>query len=169
MAKLTDERFVPEESDESNSKLLRRTFLQGRAAAAQFVTPPLSGVAIAEAANAWDGMLRAAPEFDLVVLGMGDDGHFASLFPGSAALAEGLDPNSDRFALAAEDRSPQRLSLTLRALLRTQRLAFLISGSSKRAILESARRGESGADLLPISTLLRQSPITPAFYWGAVT
>jgi len=166
---LTDERFVPEDSNDSNSGLLRRTFLQGRAAAAQFVMPALSGIAISQAADAWDALLRAAPQFDLVVLGMGEDGHFASLFPGSGALADGLDPKSERFALAAEDRAPQRLSLTLRALLRTERLAFLISGAAKRAVLNSARGNERGADQLPISTLLRQSPVTPAFYWGAVT
>jgi len=166
---LTDERFVAEDSDESNSKLLRQTFLQGRAAAAHFVMPTLSNTALERAAGQWDLQIRAAPPFDLVVLGMGDDGHFASLFPGSPALAEGLDLNADRYALAAPDKAPQRLSLTLHALVRTGHLAFLIGGAVKRALVESALRKEPSAASLPISSLLRQSPVKPVFYWGAVS
>lgn len=166
---LTDERFVPVESDESNSNLLRKTFLQGHAAAAQFVMPDLSNATLERAADEWDAQLRAASSFDLVVLGMGEDGHFASMFPGSPALAEGLDLKADRYALAASDRTPQRLSLTLRALTRTQHLAFLISGAVKRDVIEAVQRNAAGSETLPISTLLRQSPVKPAFYWGAVT
>lgn len=166
---LTDERFVPGDSDESNAKLLRRTFLHGDAARAHFAMPDLSNVTLAQAADAWDRQLRTAPDFDLVVLGMGDDGHFASLFPGGVALAAGLDLDADRYALAVPDRTPQRLSLTLRALLRTRRLAFLIGGAAKRAVVEAAWRGEPYAAGLPISSLIRQSPIEPSFYWGAAT
>lgn len=164
---LTDERFVPAESDESNSKLLRGAFLRGRAAAAQFAMPALSNTTLERAADEWDAEIRAAPAFDFVVLGMGEDGHFASLFPGSPALAAGLDMGADRYAVAAPDKSPQRLSLTLRALTRTRRLAFLVSGAAKRAVIERALRNEADSENLPISTLLRQSPVKPVFYWGA--
>lgn len=164
---LTDERFVPEDSEESNSRLLRGAFLQGRASAAQFVMPALSNTTLERAASEWDALVRAAPAFDLVVLGMGEDGHFASLFPGSPALTEGLDLNAERYAVAAPDKSPQRLSLTLRALTRTRRLAFLVSGAAKRDVIERALRNEAGSENLPISTLLRQSPVKPVFYWGA--
>jgi len=164
---LTDERFVPENSDESNSKLLRRTFLQGRAAEAQFTMPALSNTTLERAALEWDSQIRAAPAFDLVVLGMGEDGHFASLFPGSPALADGLDIYADRYAIAAPDRTPQRLSLTLRALVRTQLMVFLIGGAAKRGLVESALWNKPSAEGLPISSLLRQSPIKPVFYWGA--
>lgn len=166
---LTDERFVAEDSDESNSKLLRRTFLQGRAAAANFVMPALSHTTLERATDEWDAQIRTAPAFDLVVLGMGEDGHFASLFPGSPALAAGLDLNADRYALSATDKSPQRLSLTLRALTTTKHLAFLVSGAAKRNVIEGALRNEAGSENLPISSLLRQSPVKPVFYWGAVS
>lgn len=164
---LTDERFVPEDSEESNSRLLRGAFLQGRASAAQFVMPALSDTTLERAASEWDALIRAAPAFDLVVLGMGEDGHFASLFPGSPALTEGLDLNAERYAVAAPDKSPQRLSLTFKALTRTRRLAFLVSGAAKRDVIERALRNETGSENLPISTLLRQSPVKPVFYWGA--
>jgi 6-phosphogluconolactonase len=166
---LTDERFVPEDSPESNFRLLRGAFLQGRASAAQFVMPGLSNTTLERAASEWDAQIRAAPAFDLVVLGMGEDGHFASLFPGSPALGEGLDLNADRYAVAAPDKSPQRLSLTLRALTRTRRLAFLVSGAAKRDVIERALRNEAGSEYLPISILLRQSPVQPVFYWGAAS
>jgi 6-phosphogluconolactonase len=164
---LTDERFVPEDSEESNSRLLRGAFLQGRASAAQFVMPALSDTTLERAASEWDALIRAAPAFDLVVLGMGEDGHFASLFPGSPALTEGLDLNAERYAVAAPEKSPQRLSLTLRALTRTRRLAFLVSGTAKRDVIERALWNEAGSENLPISTLLRQSRVKPVFYWGA--
>lgn len=164
---LTDERFVPRDSDESNSRLLSGAFLHGRAAAAQFVMPELSGATLESAVDEWNVAIRAAPAFDFVVLGMGEDGHVASLFPGSPALAEGLDLNADRYAVAASDKSPQRLSLTLRALTRTGRLTFLVSGAAKRDVIECVLRNEAGSENLPISTLLRQSPVKPVFYWGA--
>jgi 6-phosphogluconolactonase len=166
---LTDERFVPEDSGESNSGSLRRMFLQHSAAAVHFVMPDMSNPDLERVAAQWDLQIRAAPAFDLVVLGMGEDGHFASLFPGSVALAEGLDLHAERFALAAPDKSPQRLSLTLHALTRTQHLAFLIAGAVKRSVIESALRGEPSAANLPICSLLRQSPVKPVFYWGAVS
>lgn len=164
---LTDERFVPEESGESNAGLLRRTFLRGPAQAARFLAPMAGAATLSEAAIVWDSALRAAPDFDAVVLGMGEDGHFASLFPGSAALAEGLDPTGSRAALAVDDRSPQRLTLTLRALLRSKRLTLLIAGEPKRAIFAAIARNDPDALKLPIASLLRQSPAPPVIYWGA--
>lgn len=166
---LTDERFVPLESADSNAGLLARTLLQGPARSAHFIAPPLDRASLSEAADGWDTLLRAAPVFDFVVLGMGDDGHFASLFPGSAALQAGLDPHSHRLVLPVEDRSPQRLSLTLRALLRTQHLALLVSGAAKRDILDAVARNDPDATKLPIASLLRHSPVLPAIYWGAHT
>jgi 6-phosphogluconolactonase len=165
---LTDERYVPLESDESNSRLLRQTFLQGRAAAAQFVMPDLNA-SLEDAAKEWDAQIRAAPAFDLVVLGMGEDGHFASLFPASPALVQGLNLDADCYALPAQDKSPQRLSLTLRALTNTRHLVFLVGGATKREIIQNVLRNAAGVETLPISTLLRQSPVKPVFFWGAAS
>src|SRR5579859_4563511 len=107
---LSDERHVDANSPNSNARQLRERLFVNRAAAAQFL--PLSDYA--------EGVLRKLLPFDAVMLGMGEDGHIASLIPGSPVLAQGMDPDGE--ALTAE--SPQgfgsppvpRITLTLSAL-----------------------------------------------------
>ena len=150
----TDERWVPPSSPDSNERFLRETLLQGPAAAARF-TPlwseaPTPQVAAARA----EPLIAALVPFDVVVLGMGDDGHFASLFPGSPVLAEGLDPEGPRLCLGAPAGSPAppqpRISLTLRAFEHGQDIFLLITGGTKRRVLDDAWSG--GRDL-PVSAL----------------
>ncbi|MET0546021.1 MAG: 6-phosphogluconolactonase, partial [Caulobacterales bacterium] len=124
---LTDERWVSADAEQSNARLVREG-LRGPAAKAVFAPPQTLHTSLNDAASAWDADLRAAPPFDLVVLGMGDDGHFASLFPGGADLARNLDPQSEAFAVAVPDRDPPRLSLTLSAILKAERVCLLIAG-----------------------------------------
>lgn len=164
---LTDERWVSEDSDQSNARLIRHSLLRGPAANAVFTPPRTLTKSLAEAAAEWDAELRAAPPFDLVLLGMGEDGHFASLFPGGADLARNLDPESDILAVAAPDRDPPRLSLTLSAIRRSERVSFLVAGRKKRTLLDAALGG--AATDLPIFALLQHLSTPPTFYWGATT
>ncbi|HTI67912.1 MAG TPA: 6-phosphogluconolactonase [Caulobacteraceae bacterium] len=125
---LSDERRVEETSPASNARLLRERLLVGPAAAARFVSLPHGG-----------GARLAAPRpFDLVLLGMGEDGHVASLFPGSPVLAEGLSSAAPTIAVpAGADRPPteERVSLALRTLLDARRIVIFATGEAKLAVL----------------------------------
>jgi len=140
---LADERWVPVDHADSNQGLLRRHLLIGHAAAARFVAlksdHPTPAAALADRGSA----LAAIPRpFDVVVLGMGEDGHTASLFPGAAGLDAAMDPDG-RAVLAAIDPpayAPHpRITLTLAALLDSRAVMLAISGAAKQAIYEQAR------------------------------
>lgn len=137
---LSDERWVDPASPESNARLVRERLLQGRAAAARFVC--LKGEETDPVHGAWVADLKVAPlePFDAVLLGMGEDGHICSLFPGNPVLEQGLDPAGARLVLHAPAGEPapaqDRVTLTLPALIHAGLILILTSGQSKRAILE---------------------------------
>jgi len=98
---------------------------------------------------------------------MGDDGHTASLFPGSDALAMGLDMSSGRTAIAVTptEAPHQRMSMTLPRLLDTQQLIIHISGSSKQAVLQAAQDSDDATEL-PIRAILGQQVAPLSIYWA---
>ena len=153
---LSDERQVDADSPNANARLLRERLLEGRAAAAQFL--PLTDYA--------EPALRKLMPFDAVLLGMGEDGHVASLIPGSPVLAEAMDPQGAR--LIAE--SPQgfgspplpRITLTLSALLASRGIFLLIAGEAKRQVIE---RALAGADL-PVRAILAQDRVPVRILWA---
>lgn len=162
---LTDERWTPPTSPASNEGLLRRTLLTDRAASARF-TPLWSDVDSAQtAALAADASLRSLTPFGAVMLGMGPDGHFASLFPGSSALAEGLDPAGPRLCIAVPPAAPApdiwRISLTLAALAETPLIVVLITGEEKRELIQKP------AGHMPIRALLDQFGAQVRVLWAA--
>lgn len=139
MVSLSDERWVEPSSSDSNEKLVRERLLVGKAASAQFV--PLKHPvrdAAASAAQAAAGLAPLVP-IDVLLLGMGDDGHIASLFPGNPALAAGLKADGEALAIGvpAGDPAPNidRISLTLAALKTAGLTLILISGEAKRQVV----------------------------------
>ncbi len=163
-----DERFVPPDSPLSNARLIRETLLTGPAAAARFVPLWSPAADLAAAADAADAVLAALPRpWDVVFLGMGEDGHFASLFPGSPQLAAGLSPDTDRLCLAVEPHDPApkepRLSLTLNALLDTRHSLLMIRGQKKRTVLDAALAGNAD---LPIHALLSHTRAPLSILWA---
>ncbi len=155
---LSDERWVAPDSPDSNSRLLRERLLVGEAAQANFV-PLWSNAPTAEdAAEAAEAAVAELLPADVVLLGMGEDGHIASLFPGSPVLEEGLDPLGGSLVIAAPEGAPappqDRLSLTLYALRQSYLILVLIRGEAKRRVIED------GAGL-PIHALLDAVGETP--------
>ncbi len=162
---LADERWVPIGHPRANATLVRDTLLQGPAAAARFVPlyaeAPTPEAGLAEVTAGIDAL---SLPLDAVVLGMGEDGHIASLFPGGDQLAAALDPQT--LARVLPMRAPAaaepRISLTLPLLAGARSVFLLITGESKRAVLERAIDDAR----LPVHALLAQTRTPIAVYWA---
>jgi 6-phosphogluconolactonase len=165
---LTDERWVDTGSAESNEHLVRAHLLQGRAARARLAGLKNPAVdSSSGAAAGWSGLASLPRPFDFVLLGMGDDGHFASLFPHAPGLAAALDPERPPgcVAMRAPVAPQERLSLNFSALLDALQIGLLIVGAAKRAVLERARLEGPAADM-PVRALLRQTRTPVTIYWS---
>ncbi|HYD99457.1 MAG TPA: 6-phosphogluconolactonase [Alphaproteobacteria bacterium] len=166
-ATLADERWVPESSPDSNAALVRRTLMTGPAAALTFL-PLYNGAATPEeGAPALSAELRATLPLplDLVLLGMGEDGHTASFFPGGDRLAEALAGEGPACPLRAPGAPQPRITLTLPLLLNARRIVLLITGESKRRVLEAAL-GEGPVEDMPVRAVLRQDRVPVDIHWA---
>lgn len=163
---LSDERWVPADHEDSNEKLVRETLLAGEAQGASLLGVYRQGVAIDERCSEINEELLQAPfPFACALLGMGEDGHFASLFPDADNLREGLDADSRQLCIPVQTAaSPHaRVSLTLSALSRSDEIVLLIFGDAKRDVYEAAKTSSNG---LPVSHLLRQKRAPVHIYWA---
>ena len=163
---LVDERWVGENSDRSNARLVREHLLQGPAAAARFVplhndapTPEAGMSPLDEALEALYWPLAC------VVLGMGDDGHTASFFPGGDRLEEALDPKGGLALLPmrAPNAGEPRITMTLPVLLAADALALHIEGEAKRPVLQKALTDGPETEM-PVRAVLRASR-PPDIFW----
>jgi 6-phosphogluconolactonase len=165
---LADERWVSPEDPGSNERLARDVLLKDRAASARFLglkngapTPDLGAV------SAWETFARVPRPFDAVILGMGDDGHTASLFPGSPNLPRALNQAAAAGCVGmwAPVAPHPRLSLNLTALLDSRRIAVLITGESKwRTYAAACAPGP--VEEMPIRAVLRQSHTPVDVMWS---
>jgi 6-phosphogluconolactonase len=150
---LVDERQVDESNPRSNAKLVRETLVQNKAAMAQFV--PLF-----ENKNAAN-----LARFDVAILGMGNDGHTASFFPGGNHLAQALnvDQLHSIISMEAPGAGEPRITFTLPRLLATRHLCLHIQGDEKMKVLKQALAGEDQTEMPVRAVLHSQKPIN--LYW----
>jgi len=165
---LGDERWVDPHNSASNERLVREHLLRNAAARANFVGLKNSAAdPSAGASAAWSALADLPRPFDYMLLGMGDDGHTASLFPQSPGLAAALDPSAPPGCVAMQaPQSPRlRLSLNLRALLDSRRIALLIIGEAKWATYQRARMHGPIAEM-PVRALFHQQNVPVSVYWS---
>lgn len=160
---LADERWVPVEHADSNAGLLKKHLLQGPAAKARFVGLYNVAANLEEAAQQADRQLAELPPIDVLILGMGDDGHTASLFPDSPNLASALDLNNQRrcWPMLAPTVPHQRLSMSRSLLSSAKHTVLSIQGLAKLNTLNTALAGDDVA-ALPIRAFLQP---TLEIYW----
>jgi len=150
-----DERCVPPDHADSNYRMVRESLLDHAPIPKENIHRMLGeDKDPAKAATRYESTLRESfglasgqlPRFDLILLGMGDDGHTASLFPHTAALSE-----TKRLVVAnyVEKFGTHRLTLTIPVINHAAQVVFLISGGSKGAVLKEVLEGKEDPQRLP--------------------
>ena len=146
---LIDERYVPADALESNQRMIRETLLQGTATKATLISPDTS-LPIDQCIAQYDQAISQLTP-DLVILGMGEDGHIASLFPPLPEDAFGpanvIHTTTDTFAVH------DRISVTLPVLKKASQRFFLIAGEKKRAFLETMQQTKGAIGNYPAKAL----------------
>lgn len=146
-----DERCLPIDHADRNSLMATRVFLEKVAipSAQTFTIPAELGPE--QAAKKYQRVVADALPFDMVLLGMGEDGHTASLFPGHKN-------QEDELAHAVYNSPkppPERVSISAKALSNTEQLIFLITGANKQNAVKNWRSGQD----LPVATIIPKNPI----------
>ncbi|MFT4819190.1 MAG: 6-phosphogluconolactonase [Candidatus Azotimanducaceae bacterium] len=168
---LVDERWVTEADVNSNARLVREYLLQNLAADARFVSLKVSQADVFASVDAVAAKLQstAVPLFplDIVVLGMGEDGHTASWHPGSETLAEVMDVDNDKICGAVRPMlAPyDRMTLTMRALMQARLIVLHLVGERKKSVLDLALQPGSVA-ALPLRGIMQQTQVPTEIYYA---
>jgi len=159
-----DERFVPPDHPDSNFRMVEEALLSVAPIPRENIHPvPTEGLSLADAAAAYEAVLKnfygedhldpGRPLFDVTLLGLGGDGHTASLFPGDPALDE-----NERWVVGVERQGiGPRITLTYPALNSSRTVAFLVTGARKREVLARALAGDAqlpAARIRPIGDIV---------------
>jgi len=163
---LSDERMVPLSDERSNEANVRAWLNPADGRPLRLVglgpRPDQNG------SDEIESLLHALPQpFAITLLGVGEDGHTASLFPASPECSAALDPPPGVWTMRVTHPAgpPERITLTLPALLRTEQVVLLAAGEKKRQVLERAL-SPGPVEELPIRALLRQSLVPVSLYWS---
>jgi 6-phosphogluconolactonase len=167
---LVDERMVPASHERSNARLVRENLLQKNAASAFFVPMYSGAFDEGDAAHQIETVMKRAQlvPADFAILGMGNDGHTASFFPGGDHLADAIDPAQQALVLPmhAEGAGETRLTLTLPVLLAARDIALHIEGQEKRAVLDRALADGTRALDMPVRALFENSVKPVEVFWA---
>jgi 6-phosphogluconolactonase len=167
---LVDERMVPAIHERSNARLVRENLLQNKAANAFFVPMYSGAFDEGDAAHQIETVMKRAQlvPADFVILGMGNDGHTASFFPGGDHLADAIDPQQEALVLPmhADGAGETRLTLTLPVLLAAREIALHIEGQGKRDVLDKARADGTRALDMPVRAVFEHSVKPVRVFWA---
>lgn len=163
----TDERWVAPDHVDSNEKLIRDTLIQNNASAAHYIGLKSMSNNPRDGQKEAEQIINQLPRpFDVVLLGMGDDGHTASLIPNLKGTQYALDENCcDLCApIITENGSVDRMTMTLNCLLNTKNVILYFYGKKKLAVFEQAKNKKSPT--FPVSHLLHQNKVPVTLYWA---
>ena len=164
---LADERWVEPNHCDSNEKLVKENLLINNASGAKFLPLKNNAATAMGGIKELESQLANVEAFTVVILGMGDDGHTASLFPGSETLGLGLDLSSGKQCIAVTplDAPHERMSMTLPRLLRSKQIIIHLCGEGKKRVLDQVNSGYDSFEL-PIRAVLQQSHTPVSLYWS---
>ena len=164
---LADERWVPEGHADSNASFVKEHFLVGAASAANFYSLYRDGDAFASIADIGKSLEAMIQPFSVVILGMGGDGHTASLFPNTEGLDAALDLDTEAVlaVLKPASQSQTRITLTRAALLRSRYRYLHITGEQKRDVLEKTLYATDN-ERLPIAAFFEKHLPPISVYWA---
>jgi 6-phosphogluconolactonase len=159
-----DERCVPLEDHRNNARLARQTLLKHVPIPEEQIYPIKSAISSEKAAQEYEALLRLffagqTPRFDLIFLGLGADGHTASLFPGTAAACE---QKSWTTTVPRHGLDPDRVTLTLPLINQARAVVFLVAGKDKALVLKKVLSGYSDLPPLPAQLI---NPGDGELYW----
>ena len=164
---LADDRWLDDSHADSNERLVKATLLQHNASAARFIS------LYANTESAFDGAaqvlerVKNLPTFDAVILGMGEDGHTASLFPCSEQITQGLAADAPSVLAVAPTTAPyERISLSSPRLLNSRQLFLHLVGANKLAVLDKALAGDD-VYAMPIRAFLQHPVATVTVMYTA--
>ncbi len=162
---LADERLVPVDHEDSNEAMVRAHLLKNRAKSANFVGLYSDGPDVE--AECEKRLKAARFPFDILILGMGEDGHVASLFPRADRLDEAVTCSSEKLCKKIKPLSAphERLTLTLPALLQAKHIFLHITGKKKKMVLAKAFQ-EGSLRQMPVRYVLRRATSPIKVYWA---
>jgi 6-phosphogluconolactonase len=161
----SDERWVAPDDPASNEGMLRAELCQNRAAQAKLLGLYRAGDVAGALADVSAELAKVKRPFDAVVLGMGADGHVASLFPDSRDIEGALSSDAPVIAQTIARLPQPRVSLTLATLLDAEEVRLLFFGAEKHAVYQRAL--EPGpAEEYPVRAILHQERVRVTVYWA---
>lgn len=164
---LVDERWVEAAHPDANARLVKQHLLQDKAAVANWYSLKTEHARPQDALSELERKLRPLLPFDVIILGMGDDGHTASFFPDAAALPAALYPKENQLFAAIESTTAghSRITMTLPTIMTARQIFVHLTGTKKHATLERAMvNGETNE--LPIRAILHQDLVPVDVYYG---
>lgn len=165
---LADERWVPIDSEASNTRLVHENLLQNKAKEAKFFHlkqgDELTDETLADLNVAASKTLLP---LDVLILGMGEDGHTASLFPCSDEINVGLDESNDAVLLKVQPKTAphQRISFTFASLITSKNIFLHSCGDAKKTVLTKALQGDDPFEM-PIRAFLQHPSLNTQIFWA---